>query len=441
MSFDLVNDVFPSVTLVDAVGGTTVYAYPFQILADGDLTVEHTVALTGVISTLAFPTEYSVSGAGETVDKFITLVSATAINDTILIRRTTAIADSSHFLLSGPISAQALNNLIIRLFLIAQELRRDITGTQFSPTFDPEAPTIGAGDALKYLRANAAEDGFELAGPLGSAALLAAGVLAGQLVQLDGSARLPAVDGSLLTGIPGPGAASETAAGIAEIATQAETDAGALDTHIVTPAKLAAFTGLSAGRPVGFEVFTASDTWTRPDPAPTFVLVICIGGGGGGGKGDTSEGAGGGGGGGLSMKLLDVSAIPTVVVTIGSGGAGGTGVGVQAGAAGGTTSFAAHSSATGGAGGFGSGGVTHGGSSGAGVGGDFNAELGDGAPGNVESGGSGGGPGGRGGAFNGATGNVGRAGRPFGGGGGGGSQDTDKDGGAGSDGLVVVMYW
>lgn len=39
------------------------------------------------------------------------------------------------------------------------------------------------------------------------------------------------------------GAASEAAAGIAEIATQVEVDAGADDTRIVTPAKLAAFSG------------------------------------------------------------------------------------------------------------------------------------------------------------------------------------------------------
>lgn len=47
--------------------------------------------------------------------------------------------------------------------------------------------------------------------------------------------------------IPGASAASETTAGVLEIATQAETDAGTDDARAVTPAKLANYSGLGGG--------------------------------------------------------------------------------------------------------------------------------------------------------------------------------------------------
>jgi hypothetical protein len=63
--------------------------------------------------------------------------------------------------------------------------------------------------------------------------------------------RNAANDGWIRVGVAATTAASETAAGIAEIATQTETDAGTDDTRIVTPKKLAAFSGLGGGGGAG----------------------------------------------------------------------------------------------------------------------------------------------------------------------------------------------
>jgi hypothetical protein len=79
------------------------------------------------------------------------------------------------------------------------------------------------------------------------------------------------------------------------------------------------------------EVFTADDTWNKPDGA-IWVEVTCVGGGGGGGglSGAASdEGCGGGGSGYLSVYSVPADDLAaTATVTVGSGGAGGTSSGL-----------------------------------------------------------------------------------------------------------------
>lgn len=65
-----------------------------------------------------------------------------------------------------------------------------------------DLPPISGGDAGKALKVNAGEDAFELtASALGTAALLDVGTAASKVVQLTAAAKLPAVDGSLLTNL------------------------------------------------------------------------------------------------------------------------------------------------------------------------------------------------------------------------------------------------
>lgn len=124
---------------------------------------------------------------------------------------------------------------------------------------------------------------------------------ANKLLQLDAAGKLPAIDGSQLTGIS------------------------------------------ASGRLIGIQYFTTVGTATyTPTAGTNFVIVEVVGGGGGGMNNTVGNG---GGGGGFARKKI-TSSFSGVTVTVGNGGAGGT----TAASAGGTSSFGALVSATGGAG-------------------------------------------------------------------------------------------
>ena len=74
---------------------------------------------------------------------------------------------------------------------------------------------------------------------LGTASTASTGTSAGNVVVLDGSAKLPAIDGSQLTNLPSGSAASATSAGIIEIATNTEAGAGSASDKALVPSNVA----------------------------------------------------------------------------------------------------------------------------------------------------------------------------------------------------------
>lgn len=254
---------------------------------------------------------------------------------------------------------------------------------------------------------------------LGSAATLTAGTSANNAVQLDGSARLPAVDGSQLTNLP-----------------------------------VSAATGRLLRAP---QILTSGTSYTTPAGC-TSIYVECVGAGGAGGGSSATNAAasvgagGGGGGGGYAAKYFTVTPSTAYTYAI---GVGGTASSANDGNAGGNTTFTVSGVTI--TGGGGSGGPSSSnsafgsatGAGGVGTNGDINA------PGNagvrpsrisMTSGGAGlsGGSGGSSyfaGGGRGGTNAAGSAGEDGGGGGGastGPSSGTSRSGGAGGDGIIRV---
>lgn len=235
---------------------------------------------------------------------------------------------------------------------------------------------------------------------------LVPGVAAGNIVQLDNLARLPAVDGSLLTGI-------------------------------VTGAPI-----------LNTQTLTANGNWTNPNVG-TWALIVGMGGGGGGGggQGGTTGGRGGGGGGSAPVTAYLVRRAEldaTVSVTIGAGGTGGAGsTGLAAGTNGtdgGNTLFGNSIAFRGGLGG-GGGSIENGGTGGSGGGGGGQNGLAGGAGGaNGTAGAAGVGAGNSGGASISTTGSqfgTAYSRQPGAGGGGGGRTGSTTLGAGGAGGAAI----
>lgn len=147
-------------------------------------------------------------------------------------------------------------------------------------------------------------------------------------------------------------AASESEAGLIELATAAEVAAGTDQQRAVVPLQLAKLFPLR-----GTAIYSTAGSFTWNVPAGvTKVLATVIGGGGGGGSAvsnaNYNAAGGGGGGGGFSRELIDLAGASSVSVVVGAGGAGGIAGGAIA-QLGGASSFGAYCSATGGFGGNG----------------------------------------------------------------------------------------
>ena len=218
-------------------------------------------------------------------------------------------------------------------------------------------------------------------------------------------------------------------------------------TRVITPPDVDVTLPYKPGTYGGSQVYTASDTWTKPAGLKRVRVIVTAGGGGGGGCAQGGNATGGGGGAGATsidtIETADLGATETV--TVGAAGAA-SATGNNTGGTGGTSSFGTHCACAGGAGGSGSGTATAGAGGAVTTPGDIDIAGGPGFHGNGTSsglngvGGNGGssywGGGGLG-AQN--TGN-GAAALCYGGGGAGAADNNtaDRSGGAGKAGIVIV---
>ncbi len=215
-------------------------------------------------------------------------------------------------------------------------------------------------------------------------------------------------------------------------------------------------TPAAAGGLLSFQIFTSGTaaTYTKPGGVTSILVEVLGGGGGGGGVTATasSGSAGGGGGAGGYGRLFIASASGTYTYTVGGGGAGGV-AGTNTGTTGTATTFGASLSAGGGVGGAGTAGSTTpaitaiGGAGGVCTNGDFNCKGEAGSNGIiVGTGGAGGwsGNGGNGiyggGAIGPSAAATGVNASAYGSGGSGAltGSSTNRAGGDGSAGLIIV---
>jgi hypothetical protein len=160
----LVNDVAPRVQYT-ATASQTVFAYPYAIFVDGDLTVYHT--LSGVtaddtadLQTLT--THYTVSGSGTTAGGNVTLVTGAAVGDIITIERDIAVERTTDYQSLGDLSATSFNDDLDKLVMMVQQNETELARTfglhrSDSLVTDTKLPAPVAGKSIIW---NSSASGF-----------------------------------------------------------------------------------------------------------------------------------------------------------------------------------------------------------------------------------------------------------------------------------------
>lgn len=102
-------------------GSTTVFAYTFPILAQGDLDV-YLVSSAGVATLKTITTHYTVSGEGELTGGNVTMITAPAVGEQLLIIRNVAITQESEYNDNREIPADTIEENLDKLTMITQQL-------------------------------------------------------------------------------------------------------------------------------------------------------------------------------------------------------------------------------------------------------------------------------------------------------------------------------
>lgn len=230
-------------------GSVGPFSITFRFAKNADIEATK-VSTAGVESTLALTTHYTLTGAGDPSGGTLTLVTALATGEKLVIKRSPAIVQETDYVENAAFPAEAHEAALDLLTMIAQSLQEEIgraVKVQVSSTTSPDdllselAADVAAAAAsatTATTQVGLAEDakdaavvaqglaeaaaasiptfgtfGLTLAGTttasnaraaldLGSAATLDAGTDPGDVLQLDESGRIPAVSGALLTDLP-----------------------------------------------------------------------------------------------------------------------------------------------------------------------------------------------------------------------------------------------
>lgn len=146
-------------------GVTTVFAFAYYFLEQGDLTVILTSS-AGVETTKTITTHYTVSGAGVAAGGSVTMLTAPASGETLTIIRDPDITQELDLVENDALPAESVEESLDKLTMIGQRLNSRITSVVkltdgFVGTFDTDLPADLAGKINKCPMTNDAGDGWD----------------------------------------------------------------------------------------------------------------------------------------------------------------------------------------------------------------------------------------------------------------------------------------
>jgi len=227
-------------------GVTYQFPFDFKILAESDLQVYLYNTITRLTSQLTLNVDYTVEIASPGPGGTVTLIGAygppcppgviPGAAYTLTILRAMPRTQEIDFVNGDDLDEQNIEGMGDRITMMVQELDNKMARTlAFPPTSGISNISVPDPVAGAFLRWNLAGDGLENATYVDPTLITISDFIKTFLDDADAATARATLQ------IP---AASESVAGLAELATQAETDAGTDDARIVTPLKLKRYTGL-----------------------------------------------------------------------------------------------------------------------------------------------------------------------------------------------------
>jgi hypothetical protein len=102
-------------------GVTTEFAIPFRFFANTDLVVQLVTISTGASTTLTLTTHYTVTGADDEDGGMLTMVTAPAVGQRLVIRRVIAATQEVDYVAGDPFPAETHERALDRLTMLAQQ--------------------------------------------------------------------------------------------------------------------------------------------------------------------------------------------------------------------------------------------------------------------------------------------------------------------------------
>ena len=253
-------------------GSTTVFAYTFKIFAAADLTVIVRTDSTGAETTKTLTADYTVSGAGNAGGGHVTMTTAPASGETLLIKRKIALTQSTDYVANDPFPAASHEDALDRLTFIAQEQQEVFDRAVVLPETDTASTVIpnSVTRANKFLGFDssgnmaALESTGTAPGAIGTANLVDGAVTTAKLAA-DSVTSAKIVDGTIATADIADDAVTQAkvaddAIGTDQIADSAVSTAQISDGSI-TAAKLASGAAFSAGMLMPYAGTSAPTGW------------------------------------------------------------------------------------------------------------------------------------------------------------------------------------
>jgi hypothetical protein len=116
-------------------GVTLAFSFPVRFLVNGDVVVVLRSS-AGVESTLLLGTHYSLTGAGDDAGGTVTMFTAPAVGERLVIQRIVALTQETDYISGDPFPAETHERALDRLTMAAQQLQDSVDRTLRFPVSD-----------------------------------------------------------------------------------------------------------------------------------------------------------------------------------------------------------------------------------------------------------------------------------------------------------------